>query len=88
MSMAESFYEAFKPYFPWEVNKRVTRLETMMAAFADELAALDAATNDIAAELESLRDQIASADANAAAQLDPLVQRLRSLASDPSNPVP
>lgn len=59
-----------------------------MASFADELAALDAATNDIAAELESLRDQIASSDAGAAAQLDPLVQRLRSLASNPDNPVP
>jgi hypothetical protein len=59
-----------------------------MAAFADELAALDAATNDIATELESLRDQIAASDANAAAQLDPLVQRLRSLASNPDNPVP
>lgn len=86
--MAASFYEALMPYFPWEMEKRIRRLEKMMAAFADELAVLDAATNDIAAELETLRDQIAANDSSAAAALDPLVQRLRALASNPDNPVP
>ncbi|MGH3430598.1 MAG: hypothetical protein ACRDQZ_24030, partial [Mycobacteriales bacterium] len=71
-----------------QLNHRITQLEARMSAVDDKIALLDTATNDIAAELETLRGQIAAEDADTAAKLDPIITRLQGLAADPNNPVP
>lgn len=59
-----------------------------MTASETALQALDAATNEVADELDELRDLIASTDAATAARIQSAADRLRSLAQDPANPVP
>jgi hypothetical protein len=55
---------------------------------------LDAATNAVAATLQSLRDQIADGgltkeqEAAAVASLDGAIARLEALGANPENPVP
>lgn len=67
---------------------RLDRLEVAMSQVDDVLAALDEATNAVAEDLERLRAEVAGMDADTAAKFVPLVDRLRSLAADPENPVP
>lgn len=67
---------------------RLDRLEHGMSQVDDVLAALNAATNDVAEDLERLREEIAGTDAATAEKFVPLVDRLRALAVDPENPVP
>lgn len=59
-----------------------------MGKMEDAVAQLDEATNEIAADLERLRTDVANGDATAAEKLTPLIERLRSLGQDPTNPVP
>ena len=58
----------------------------------DLLARIDTATNDIAAKIQTLIDTAAEAghlsSEEIANALDPLVDNLEALASDPENPVP
>lgn len=59
-----------------------------MSQVDDVVAELNTATNDIATELEDLRSQVSGLDAVTAEKFTPIVERLRALAADPSNPVP
>lgn len=76
------------PYVDTTVHNRLTRMEAHMAKTDQALADLDAATDEIAAELENLRDDVAQYDADLAAKLGAKVERLKGLAKDPANPVP
>lgn len=67
---------------------RLDRLEHEMSQVDDVLAALNAATNEVAEDLERLREEVANMDATTAEKFVPLVDRLRALAVDPENPVP
>lgn len=71
-----------------KILNRLDRLETGMSQVDDVLAELNAATNDIAEDLERLREEVANSDASTAEKFVPLVERLRALAVDPENPVP
>jgi uncharacterized coiled-coil protein SlyX len=66
-------------------DRRIQKLEERMSAFDDKLAELDTATSDIADELAALRGDIATSDTAAAAKLDPVISRLRAMATDPNN---
>lgn len=70
------------------LEDRIALLEARMTASETALQALDAATNEVADELDELRDLIASTDASTAARIQAAADRLRSLAQDPTNPVP
>jgi hypothetical protein len=59
-----------------------------MTSMEDAVAQLNAATDEIAADLERLRGEVEGSDAAAAEQLTPIIERLRSLGADPANPVP
>lgn len=59
-----------------------------MGATENALAELDAATNDVAAEIDELRGQVASVDQATADRLGVVSARLRGLAADPEQPVP
>jgi F420-0:gamma-glutamyl ligase len=52
------------------------------------LADLDQATNEVADELDQLRNEIAGTDAALADRISSAADRLRGLAADPTNPVP
>jgi F420-0:gamma-glutamyl ligase len=52
------------------------------------LADLDAATNQVAAELDTLRGELTTADSAVADKIAAAANRLRGLAADPTNPVP
>lgn len=67
---------------------RLDRLEHAMSQVDDAIAELNTATNDVAEDLERLRDEVAAFDAGTAEKIQPIVDRLRSLAVDPENPVP
>lgn len=81
------------------VLRRIDHLESRMSA-ADNLAArLDAATNELAADLTSVRDALAAAVAGQAqavqdavsaelAKLDAPIARLEALGADEADPVP
>lgn len=81
------------------VLRRIEHLESRMTA-ADNLAArLDAATNELAADLTSVRDALAAAVAGQAqavqdavsaelAKLDAPIARLEALGADEADPVP
>lgn len=51
---------------------------------------LDAATNEIASDLERLRGEVAAGtvSADSVTALDGMVARLKALGADPENPVP
>jgi len=70
------------------VHRRLSHLEYRMALTDQALADLNDATNEVAAELEDLRDQLAGADAAVAQRITDAAARLRGLAADPENPVP
>jgi hypothetical protein len=70
------------------VNRRLSQLEFRMALTDEALADLDAATNEVAAELEELRDLLSGADQALAGRITAAATRLRGLAADPENPVP
>jgi uncharacterized coiled-coil protein SlyX len=67
---------------------RMSRMEYQMSRVDDVLVELNDATNQIAAELDTLRGDVANVDTVTADKLTPLVDRLRGLAADPNNPVP
>lgn len=66
----------------------IDKLEERMSATEDALRDLDQATNDVAAEVDELRAQVANFDQDTAAKLGVVAERLRGLAADPSQPVP
>lgn len=70
------------------VHRRLSNLEYRMALTDQALADLDAATNEVAAELDELRDLVAGNDAAVADRISAAATRLRGLAADPENPVP
>lgn len=59
-----------------------------MSRVDDVIADLNTATDEIAADLEALREQVSNVDAVTAEKFTPLVERLRALGADPENPVP
>lgn len=71
-----------------KILNRLDRLELDVSQVDEVLTALNEATNDIAEDLDRLRDEVANSDATTAAKFEPLVGRLRALAVDPENPVP
>ena len=70
------------------VRRRLEQLEYRMALSDQALADLDAATNEVAAELDEVRAQLTNADQAVADRVTAAAARLRGLASDPQNPVP
>lgn len=83
-------------------TQRITRLEERMATLEQTVAVIDAETTrigvtitDVAADLETLRGELAGRDQAAADRLAPIVTRLTAeadrlqiVASDPDQPVP
>jgi uncharacterized coiled-coil protein SlyX len=67
---------------------RISRLEQQMSAVDDIIADLNTATDEIANDLDALREQVSGLDAVTAEKFQPLVDRLRALGQDPQNPVP
>jgi len=59
-----------------------------MTRVDDVISDLNDATDEIANDLESLREQVSGLDATTAEKFTPLVERLRALGADPQNPVP
>jgi hypothetical protein len=77
----------FQFLFP-HIYRRIQTLEYHMARLDDALAELNDATNAVAARLEDVLGDIEQADSAAADKVRVEVERLRSLAADPQNPVP
>jgi hypothetical protein len=67
----------------WQIFHRLTRLEKRMSAVDDVIVKLDEATDEIAADLAKLRDEVAGGDTAVAARFQPLVDRLTALGKDP-----
>jgi hypothetical protein len=59
-----------------------------MSRVDEAIEQLNTATNDVADDLERLRQEVAGSDSATAARLTPVIERLRGLAVDPENPVP
>lgn len=59
-----------------------------MSRVDDVIADLNTATDEIANDLDALRQQVSGLDAVTAEKFQPLVDRLRALGADPENPVP
>jgi hypothetical protein len=59
-----------------------------MSAVDDIVAALNDATNKLAAELAALRNEVAGDDSAIAAKFQPILDQLVNLGADPANPVP
>lgn len=59
-----------------------------MALTDQALADLDAATNEVADELDALKNQLSEVDGTVADRITAAAARLRGLAADPDNPVP
>lgn len=70
------------------VFRRLNALEAQMSETTDALVELDAATNEIAADLEQMEETIAGFDSDTATKIRAAAARLRSLAADPTEPVP
>lgn len=70
------------------VFRRLDHLERHMSRVDDVITDLNTATDEIASDLEDLRNQVAGLDETTAAKFTPLVERLRALGADPQNPVP
>ena len=83
-----TIYEWFTGSPHVDHETRITKLEEHMARLDVIINDLNTATNDIATELDDLRNQITAGDDAAADRLQPIADRLRSLAADPENPVP
>ena len=80
----------FKSLWSYVLDQQryITMMGERMAATDDLVVRLDAATNELAADLAALRDEVAGLDAGVAAKFEPLVSRLEALGQDPTNPVP
>ena len=75
------------------LTQQGAQLMSLTSDLNAKMTALDEATDEIAADLEALRNQVAGgvtpADAEAlVATLDMKIARLKELAKDPENPVP
>jgi septal ring factor EnvC (AmiA/AmiB activator) len=68
--------------------QKIATLEERMSLSETALADLDQATNEVADELDQLRNEIAGTDAALADRISAAADRLRGLAADPTNPVP
>lgn len=79
----------------------MTKAEDIQAAVDDLSTQLDEATNEVAKDLQALRDELASGveggltadeatalQARLDAKFGPVVARLQALGADPANPVP
>lgn len=70
-------------------TEHITRIGEITMARMDDLAArLNEATNELASDLQALRDQVAQLDEGLAAQFEPMVARLEAMGADPADPVP
>lgn len=79
--------QRISPFIDTTVHNRLITLEKKMADLATVLSELDAATNEIATELEDLRNEVAQHDTALADALTEKVIRLRALAKDPESPI-
>lgn len=61
---------------------------TQSEKIAELTTRLDAATNEIASDLQALRDKLASVTDVDLAPLDASISRLEALGRDPENPIP
>lgn len=69
-------------------TEHITMLGVRVTATDDLAARLNAATNELASDLQALRDEVAGLDAGVAAKFEPLVSRLEAMGADPADPVP
>lgn len=78
----------------WRIEANTEEIMATQLEFDAALGALDAATNDIAADIAALKAQIAGGgltaeqEADVLAKLDAAAAKLTGLAADPANPVP
>lgn len=73
----------------WRGPEAIHRLKGEMMAQSDELVArFDAALNELADDLRSLRDEVAGSDDAVSAKFAPLIERAEALGADPADPVP
>jgi hypothetical protein len=70
-------------------TEHITKIGEVTMARVDEVVArLGAATDEIARDLDALRQEVAGLDESVAAKFEPLVSRLEQMGQDPQNPVP
>lgn len=75
--------------FVLDQTDHVTKIGEVTMARVDEVVArLGAATDEIARDLDALRQEVAGLDVDVAAKFEPLVTRLEQMGQDPQNPVP
>lgn len=73
----------------WRVPEAMSRMKGELMAESDNLVSrFDAALNELASDLASLRDEVAGSDAAISAKFAPLIARAEALGADPQNPVP
>jgi hypothetical protein len=89
-SMFDRFVGAMWPEFQ-ALTERVDRLMATQAQFDERMTKVDAATTEVANDLQKLRDELkaggAISDANLAL-LDAKIARLVVIGADPENPAP
>jgi hypothetical protein len=70
-------------------TEMITKIgERTMARVDDVIARLGAATDELARDLEALRQEVAGLDESVAAKFEPLVSRLEAMGADDNDPVP
>lgn len=70
------------------IKTELTEVRMIMARYEEEIAALNEATNEVAAKVEELRGIINSDDPAVETALNEISARLKGLAADPEAPVP
>jgi predicted ABC-type transport system involved in lysophospholipase L1 biosynthesis ATPase subunit len=70
------------------IFRRLNHLENHMSAVDDALADLDTATTAVADRIDALIADLGNIDTDTATKIATETARLRSLAADPTNPVP
>lgn len=88
MSFWQWVAERVSPFIDTTIHNRLTSLEDRMSKIDEAFADLDVATTEVADELDELHGRLVALDADLAQRLHEKADRLRSLASDPENPVP
>lgn len=69
-------------------TEHISMLGDRVTATDDLANRLNVATNELASDLQALRDEVAGLDSGIAAKFEPLVSRLEAMGADPANPVP
>ena len=72
----------------YHLENQINKMGVKMARVDDLIEQFRVATDEVAADLESLRAEVASYDNTTADKFQPLLDRLTAMGQDPQNPVP